>query len=269
MLLYGTMHAMRLRIASDLHVDSQDPARVELPRLPDDENSTLVLAGDYGTPFKMAQWIKLHATHFAHIVMVLGNHDYWKYSLETAPRKWREGLAKHLSETELQRIHILEKESIVLDGVRFMGTTLWTNFRNQELAMKTAEKELNDYRYIRVKNGAYKLKAKNVMAEHYNCKNWILHTLAQDTEHPTVVITHFPPMSIPHIEWKENELLPAYINDMGAEWENFLDTQPDIWIHGHVHHAYEHLHYDTLVTSNPHGYPKENTGFLSTRTLYV
>jgi len=43
-------------------------------------------------------------------------------SIEPIYDKLREGAA-------LNNIHFLENDSVVIDGVRFLGTTLWTDYR--------------------------------------------------------------------------------------------------------------------------------------------
>ncbi|MHB1269052.1 MAG: hypothetical protein ACYCY2_15860, partial [Acidithiobacillus ferriphilus] len=46
-----------LRLLSDIHVDVNPPATVRLAPLPTDRDSILVLAGDFGTPKKLADWL--------------------------------------------------------------------------------------------------------------------------------------------------------------------------------------------------------------------
>ena len=52
-----------LRLLSDIHVDVNPPATVRLASLPADRDSILVLAGDFGTPKKLADWLKRWQPH--------------------------------------------------------------------------------------------------------------------------------------------------------------------------------------------------------------
>jgi hypothetical protein len=52
--------------------------------------------------------------------------------------------------------HILENEAVEIGDVRFVGATLWTDFRlngcDPELAMSAAQSGMNDYRKIKFPN---------------------------------------------------------------------------------------------------------------------
>lgn len=49
-----------------------------------------------------------------------GNHEFCDHDI---------GFTNELKETSLSNIHVLNNDAIVLNGVRFLGSTLWTDFR--------------------------------------------------------------------------------------------------------------------------------------------
>jgi len=126
----------RIHVLSDIHLDS---GPYEIPV--DLEFDLLVAAGDIG-PIELAvPWL---AAVGKPVVYVLGNHEYSGRDIFQAADEARE-LAKGTN------VHVLERDSVVIDGVRFLGATLWTNFGNwNPMLVQTAHAQMQDYQYIRV-----------------------------------------------------------------------------------------------------------------------
>lgn len=180
-----------LRLLSDIHVDVNPPASVRMSALPTDLDSILVLAGDFGSPKKLADWLKIVATPFPHVVAVLGNHDYWGFSVERAPEKWRESLARHLPEDLMARFTLLERQSIDIGNIRFFGTTLWTDFAGgAPRAMQSARDIMRDYKKIRSHGGLRKFSPEHAFLVHRDSKAWLENAIAEPWEGKKVVITH-------------------------------------------------------------------------------
>ena len=131
--------AMPVRILSDLHNDKCERDVITSPR---DSECTLVLAGDIDvakTPNRYGAWLARHSKRFKYIILVMGNHEYWGTSIGQAPQKIREAIKTH----GLQNVFLLQDESVVLDGVAFIGATLWTYIRNP-LTLLQVENGMND-----------------------------------------------------------------------------------------------------------------------------
>ncbi len=83
--------------------------------------------------------------------------------------------------------------------VRFLGATLWTDFRllgddTRQAAMRDAEAAMNDYKRIRLANmGFRKLRAADTAMFHAQQKAWLSRELAQPFDGRTVVISHMAP----------------------------------------------------------------------------
>lgn len=90
-----------------------------------------------------------------HVVYVLGNHEvYGGLSLDILIEECRDRAERYLN------VFFLENNSVVIDGVRFHGCTLWTDFelyQSPNRSMKVARSSLNDYRCIRYKNKPFPL----------------------------------------------------------------------------------------------------------------
>src|SRR5687768_17702460 len=104
---------MKLNVLSDLHL-----SRGAL-RIPANNADVVVLAGDIARPREAISW----AAGFAKPVLyVPGNHEFYGGSIAGTV-------------TELKRlsagtgIRVLDSDDeAVIDGVRFLGTTLWADF---------------------------------------------------------------------------------------------------------------------------------------------
>lgn len=186
---------------------------------------------------------------FKHVVYVMGNHEFYNGRLFGSVRHLREELE------EYPNIHLLDDQSVTIEGVKFIGGTLWTDFNKlNPLVMNDAGQFMNDYKVIRHdKHGNYrKLAPKDTAAKYVQTAHYIRNTLL-DTVQPVVVVTHHAPsfMSIPEC-YKSDSLNGAYASELS---ELILDF-PNIryWLHGHIHSSLDYTIGDTRVVCNPRGY---------------
>ena len=128
---------MEIRLASDLHLEhvrENIPLHETnfVPRLDDDSNRVLVLAGDITSQFRAIRknpgwdeytpWLRNLLPRFKHVVYVLGNHDLWAGGHYPEVYDYWMTMAEHR-----ENLHVLQNSSVVLDGVRFAGGTMWTD----------------------------------------------------------------------------------------------------------------------------------------------
>ena len=250
---------MRLQIFSDLHLE----------RIPDWEPvpapgaDVLVLAGDIGSyqtgsllpdgDFGLTRFSPIHgAGHWRHVLFVPGNHEYDGYELSEAGERLQ-ALCTRLGITWLDR------RRVVIDGVRFLGTTLWSDFDalgQREKAFRAANFYLRKNTCLR---GGEPMLAESMRALSLECQQWLRSALAERFDGPTVVVTHFAPTLA--------SADPRYGLAPGtAGFCNALDdlvAQADLWIHGHLHCPVDHVTQGCRVVANPLGYAVkgEQAGF--------
>ena len=114
----------------------------------------IILAGDIHVGMSAVRWAEqpLNQT-LAHIVFICGNHEFYREDI-TKLRSEMNLFCRHAHGDDWQhRLHYLENSSVIIDGVRFLGATLWTGFQLLgekliEEAMFAAERSLNDFRLI-------------------------------------------------------------------------------------------------------------------------
>jgi predicted phosphohydrolase len=83
------------------------------------------------------------------LVFVPGNHDFWSKDQRDMFEMYRDMKAAAAG----TKVHVLWDEEVQIDGVRILGTPLWTDFGsgNVEL-MKASLAHSNDYQYINAKS---------------------------------------------------------------------------------------------------------------------
>lgn len=192
------------------------------------------------------------------VVFVAGNHEFYGNVLEDALEQGRMAAAE-------AGVHFLNADSVTIDGVRFIGATLWSDFDlfgRSELSMETAAGGMNDYKLIKRRAirpghpGKFRLAPKETAWHHARQRAYVANELAKSFDGPTVVVTHHgpSPRSLPpHLA--RDPLSPAYVSDL--EWL-IEKHQPTLWIHGHIHNSVSYRIGKTRVLSNPKGYGPGN-----------
>jgi predicted phosphodiesterase len=254
---------MRLLVISDLHLEF---GLFEFPT-PMPAFDVAVFAGDVWQPVAGAiQWMaheqKAGSLRDRSIVYVPGNHEFYKSEM-------RSNLAEGEKAADKIGIHLLHRRAAVIDGVRFLGCTLWTDYKllgTAKPSMIVAGQELNDHRLIRYREeGGHisRFMPWHASAEHKRDLAFLRSELAIPHEGPTVVVTHHAPHpGSVQPQHQGSALSPAFVSDLSCLIEEY---QPALWIHGHDHGSHDYWVGRTRIFSNQAGYPnllaRENRGF--------
>lgn len=261
-----------IRPLSDIHIDA---ATYRIHMSADEKNTILVIAGDLCPVDKtalMGNFLKDAADRFKHVVYVAGNHEYWGSSLIRAPQKINETIAKF----NLANVHYLQNDCVVLDGVAFIGSTMWSEVRNPVTVMQVAN-GMNDYRKIRTGTAsdpyARKARVSDTVVEFDRAKTYIF----AEIEHQKLignkvyVVTHHAPShrSIDP-KYQYDAVNAAYYTSLDIEVE---DASPDFWQHGHIHWMQDYYIGTCRVICNPKGYEDyhhiEHTNYVPAKVIEV
>jgi hypothetical protein len=147
----------------------------------------------------------------------------------------------------------LDNASRVVSGVRFIGTTLWTDFAldgDPEKAMLDAARCMTDY--TRIRCGDSLLTPRDTLALHRAARAWLEAELAQPFAGKTVVVSHHcPHPSCVAPKFKDSPANPGFASDLS---ELFEKHQIAAWCHGHTHCSIDHYVGATRIVCNPRGY---------------
>ena len=234
---------MKLSVLSDLHLSQGD-----LP-LPGNSADLVILAGDIARPARAIAWASRIAKP---VLYVPGNHELYGNSIESALVE-----LKRLSAGT--NVRVLDCEEALVNGVRFLGATLWTDFlvagqgEMRDAAMRLAKRLMRDFSVVRLGEVPFTPEASATLFAGHAA--WLEARLAQPHPGPTVVITHHAPSpkSI-HPRFEGSALNACFVSDA----ERLLDGRlARLWIHGHTHDSFDYVVNDTRVLCNPRGYAKD------------
>lgn len=257
---------MRLLVLSDLHVEY---APFAVPRRSRGAWDVVVLAGDIGQATLALQWAR-RAFADIPIVQVAGNHEFFHGRHDEVLSAMR-AMARRLG------IHFLEEDTVTIDGVEFVGCTVWTDYRLHEGAgrpvtmsagdaMAGARRTMLDYLRIDWADadgpgGVRRFAPEDSVTLHLRSRSWLETILARPAAGPRVVITHHLPswhsVSPAYVAAPSN---PAFASDLDA-----LLSGADLWIHGHTHSSHDYFAAGCRVVCNPRGYPMHGGGFENPR----
>ena len=274
---------MNIQLLSDLHLESHPHFSAQ----PLAGADVLVLAGDIGSYQHNSDLTRLGVPDFGlarfsprpvheggaawptPVIFVPGNHEYDGLEFDEAHQRLRQAC-------ERWGLIWLEQESVVLQGVRFVGCTLWSDFDALSRAAGTAANAAADaapgalaeqlkardkaFRaanfYLRKNHslqGGAPMLAEQVREQALKSQRWLRQALATGFDGPTVAVTHFAPSLL--------SADPRYGLTPGtAGFCNALDDllpAAQLWLHGHLHCPQDYVSRGCRVVANPLGYARK------------
>lgn len=227
---------------SDLHLEfHRDNGESFIKSIDPNQSDVLVLAGDICSKSMIKQSLQMISYHFYNqqIIYVSGNHEFYSST--------KDEVLETIKETckEYDNIKFLDNEIFEINGVRFIGSTLWFDHPGERIY---TDKELNDF---------------NCILDIYD---WIkqagndsIKFLKENVKENDVIITHH----LPHEKsisstYKGSSLNRYFLHSFAYQ---IFDNKPKLWIHGHTHQSLDYIHDGCRVVCNPTGYLTENAKF--------
>lgn len=237
---------LKLQIVSDLHLGQ---AGLELPATDAD---AVVLAGDIARPRDAIAWARALGRT---VLYVPGNHEFYGGSLDGTRAALR-------ALCDGSDVHVLDEDALVLQGVRILGTTLWTDFLlygdgpGRDDAVEAGGRFMRDFQRIRVTEDDEALFSPAHCATLFQRHAaWLEEQLQQPHDGPTVVITHHAPspQSI-HPRFEGSPVNACFV----SRAEHLLGGERvALWVHGHTHDSFDYEVAGTRVLCNPRGYARD------------
>lgn len=239
---------MKIHVLSDLHNEfSKYQIQVR-------DADLIVLAGDIDVGTRGVDYAKgLLKETSSKVIYIMGNHESYRCNLDTLRHQIRELCAP--VDGEKQRLFFMDGDEAIIDGVRFLGATLWTDFRlygeSKRFECLAEAQWLNDFRLITCGNGDI-FRPRDSADLFEQSVEWLTRKLDQSFDGKTVVITHHLPSFESVVERYKDDLLSACF----ASRLDHLFGKMDLWVHGHTHDNLDYVKNGTRVICNPRGYSR-------------
>ena len=280
---------MKIQLVSDLHLEFEDvniknesnadvlilsgdilvaddlrnqPADLSLADIPDEGYGRARRALRYRDFFLRVSF------QFKHVIYIMGNHEHYHGKFDKSAGIIRETIGY----LNIHNIHLLDRDIKEIDGVHFVGGTMWTDCnKGDPMTQYHLEHCMTDFRVIRIAGENFKkfLPMRTVM-EFTKTRDYfktVIGNLPKDAK--IVVCSHHAPSHLSIHEIYKNDTLMngGYSSDLS---EFILDhPQIKLWTHGHMHNNFDYMIGDTRVVCNPKGYPGENGDFENNLILEI
>jgi predicted phosphodiesterase len=290
---------MKIAICSDIHLEF---GAISLENTENAE--VLILSGDicvakdildrdpYETRFddkssRIHLFFQECCARFKNVVYIAGNHEHYHGDFAESFNILRERLGY------LANLHILDKESVLINDVMFIGGTLWTDMNKEDgITLMHMKSMMNDFRtvknsnrmvsrkvmkYKKDENGQYVSEIKdgvNVMVEegfefkesvstfspedavedHKKMLGYLKIMLEGKHDQKFVVVGHHAPTKLSTHPRYADELIMN--GGYSSDLSEFILDHPQIklWTHGHTHEEFDYLIGTTRIVCNPRGY---------------
>ena len=237
---------MKFHLLSDLHTGrcAYGPAKVCA--------DALLLAGDIGDDGNLGA-IEVARDYVAQglpVYYVAGNHEFYGTRIADERIRLKAECAK-------AGVTVLDDEVVVINGVRIIGATLWTDFclDGEGVVFRTkwaARQQIADFTWI-FEGPNICLKPDTTVEWHKASLRFIEATLAVPFDGPTIVMTHHGCHPLATAErFRGNMVNGAFISNLSKT----LRKGVTVWCHGHVHDDFDFEVYGARVIVNPRGYAK-------------
>lgn len=229
---------MKIRYASDLHVDlNTEYFNVKeediINKLNLKDIDLLVLAGDtaeYPVNLKFCKKI-LDIYPNLKIIEIGGNHLYYSCSSLCMPMNETDDLCRAFNK-ENNRYYYLNNDSIIIDDIKFIGSTMWTKLGERFGRVVKIVRSLNDFRYI-LNDNLDTIKPQDIVEQFEKSIKFILKEV-NNYKGKSIVITHHAPFLDYNTDYYD-DISHAFGINLEEEYLHKLKRLPVKWIYGHTH----------------------------------
>ncbi|MBD8088724.1 metallophosphoesterase family protein [Pseudomonas fluorescens] len=231
---------MKNQLISDIHLDVHP---MEAP-IGGDADACLI-AGDLHELDQGIDFIE-RILKVRPVLHLLGNHDAYTSSIDRVAKLF----SQHVN--RLKDFYFMDRHTAVLEDVRYIGATLWTDFnRGNPLSIMQATGMVKDYLYINNAAEDDRIRPEEILRRHQLDLAYIRHELEKPWPGKTVVMTHHSP-SYQSCQGRfahspSNFLYASNLDDI------IKGYAPDVWVHGHIHSRLDYHIGATRILCNPRG----------------
>ena len=253
---------MRCHYLSDLHLETQD-FHGTLPK-----GEVLIIAGDLCNARcldptrtdkysidqrgRVQRFVDSALVNFRHVLLVPGNHDHYDGVFEDTAA---------LLARDLPGVTVLDNSHADMDGVRFFGTTLWTDFEGRsDVCLESVRRRIGDFFFIKKrerdaagKESLRKFQPRDALGAFDASMTALRACVASAGSRQLVIVSHHPPsrkgLNPRHAG---NGLDGVYASDLDEEIAGWANVRH--WVHGHTHIQKTYRVGETMVHANCRGF---------------
>ena len=260
---------MKIALVSDVHLEFGD-----LDFDNDSNADVLILGGDICVASDMTQrdpyntmgseyrsnrfhdFFQRCCSRFPHVIFIVGNHEHYHGDFAKTVPHFKDVLGY------LPNLHILEKETFVLDDITFIGGTLWTDMnRRDNRTLHDISRMMNDFRCV--DNSAKtedhrgwpgRFTTTDAANDHDAMVAFIDQTIADNPAGRYVVVGHHSPSRLStHPKYQDQFIMNG---GYSSHLDDFIQDRPQIklWTHGHTHEDFDYMIAGCRILCNPRGY---------------
>ena len=260
---------MKIALVSDVHLEFGD-----LDFDNDSGADVLILGGDICIANDMAQrdpyntmgeqyrsnrfhdFFQRCSARFPHVIFIVGNHEHYHGDFAKTVPHFKDILGY------LPNLHILEKETFVLDDITFIGGTLWTDMNKRDnRTLHDISRMMNDFRCV--DNSAKtedhrgwpgRFTTVDAANDHDAMVAFIDQTIAANPAGKYVVVGHHSPSRLStHPKYQHQFIMNG---GYSSQLDDFIQDHPQIklWTHGHTHEDFDYMIAGCRILCNPRGY---------------
>ena len=260
---------MKIALVSDVHLEFGD-----LDFDNDSGADVLILGGDICIANDMAQrdpyntmgeqyrsnrfhdFFQRCCARFPHVIFIVGNHEHYHGDFAKTVPHFKDILGY------LPNLHILEKETFVLDDITFIGGTLWTDMNKRDnRTLHDISRMMNDFRCV--DNSAKtedhrgwpgRFTTTDAADDHDAMVAFIDQTIAANPAGRYVVVGHHRPSRLStHPKYQHQFIMNG---GYSSQLDDFIQDHPQIklWTHGHTHEDFDYMIAGCRILCNPRGY---------------
>ena len=260
---------MKIALVSDVHLEFGD-----LEFANDSGADVLILGGDicvgadmtqcdpYNTMGEEYRSNRFHnffqqcCDRFPHVIFIVGNHEHYHGDFTKTVPHFKAVLGY------LPNLHILEKETFVLDDITFIGGTLWTDMNKRSVrTLHEISRMMNDFRCVDhsakladERGWGGRFTTTDAADDHDAMLAFVRTTVEANPAGRYVVVGHHAPSRLStHPKYAHDTIMNG---GYSSELDDFILDRPQIklWTHGHTHEDFDYQIGSCRILCNPRGY---------------
>ena len=238
---------MIVQYFSDLHLETYHKFKLDsILKKIKISGEVLILCGDIGNPFSYnyEKFIEYIHDKYKKIFIIAGNHEFYRngFSIEDAVEKIKEIIK------DKPTISFLNNSCEFYNNYLFVGTTLWSEITDKELALKCKINDLNSIQNMTIEKY-------NKM--HQESVEFLKNIFKENENKDIIILTHHVPLFELIDDYYKKEF-SNYNQWFATDLKQLLNKNIKYWFYGHTHTVNNSTLYDIKFCCNPIGYYKEN-----------